>query len=87
MLKKNLLWQGAAIFLCMRSSLLESIIVTEFHATEARSSLDLASVDCLRWKRKMVLCELPRVISVHAKKVNRNDDENEVYKKYEHPNS
>jgi hypothetical protein len=39
--KKNILWQRAAHFLDMRSSLLESVIVTEFQATEAHSSLDL----------------------------------------------
>jgi hypothetical protein len=40
-LEKNLMWQSAANFLCTRSSLLESVIVTEFQATEAYSSLDL----------------------------------------------
>jgi hypothetical protein len=35
------LWQRAAHFLCTRSSLLESVIVTEFQGTEAYSNLDL----------------------------------------------
>jgi hypothetical protein len=39
--EKNLLCQMAVNFLCMRSSILESVIVTEFQATEAYSSLDL----------------------------------------------
>jgi hypothetical protein len=38
---KTLLWQWAANFLCMRSSLLKSIVVTEFQGTEIYSSLDL----------------------------------------------
>jgi hypothetical protein len=40
---KNLLWQRIANFLCMRSSLLESVIIIQFQATEAYShfSLDL----------------------------------------------
>jgi hypothetical protein len=40
-LEKNIFWQTAAIFLCTRSSLLESVIVTEFQATKAYSSLYL----------------------------------------------
>jgi hypothetical protein len=43
-LKKSL-WQRAANFLCMRRSLLESVIVTEFQATEAYSSLDLTKAE------------------------------------------
>jgi hypothetical protein len=35
------LWQRAANFLCMRSSSLDSVIVTECQATEAYSSFDL----------------------------------------------
>jgi hypothetical protein len=35
------LWQRAVNFLCTRSSLLESVIVTDFQATEAYSSLDM----------------------------------------------
>jgi hypothetical protein len=38
---KNIFWKRAANSLCTRSSLLESVIVTEFQATEAYSSLDL----------------------------------------------
>jgi hypothetical protein len=38
---KIIFWQRAAFFFCMRSSLLELIIVTEFQATGAFSSLDL----------------------------------------------
>jgi hypothetical protein len=41
---KNLLWQRAVNFLCMRSSSLESVIVTEFQATEAYVGLDLTKV-------------------------------------------
>jgi hypothetical protein len=33
--EKNLLWQGAANFLCVRSSLLELVTVTELQAAEA----------------------------------------------------
>jgi hypothetical protein len=40
-IRKNLLWQRAANFLCMRSSLLESVLVTEFQTTEAYSNFDL----------------------------------------------
>jgi hypothetical protein len=40
-LKKNILWQRAAYFLCIRSSLLESEIATKFQVREACSSLDL----------------------------------------------
>jgi hypothetical protein len=40
-LKTNLLRQRAENFLCVRSSLLESAIVTEFQAAEAYSSFDL----------------------------------------------
>jgi hypothetical protein len=36
----NLLWKMAEIVFCMRSSLLESVIVIEFHATETYQSLD-----------------------------------------------
>jgi hypothetical protein len=36
-----MLWQRAANFLCMRSSLLELVIVTELQAAETYSSLDL----------------------------------------------
>jgi hypothetical protein len=39
-LKKSVV-ERAANFLCMRSSSLESVIVTEFQATEAYSSLDM----------------------------------------------
>jgi hypothetical protein len=38
---KNLSWQRAANFLCMRSSLLESVLVTELQTPEAYSNLDL----------------------------------------------
>jgi hypothetical protein len=41
-LGKCLLWQRAANFLCVRSSLWESVITTEFQATEPCSSLHLA---------------------------------------------
>jgi hypothetical protein len=50
--KINMLWQRATICCCMRSSLLESLIVRGFKKTEAISSVDLAraiymsSVDC-----------------------------------------
>jgi hypothetical protein len=52
----------------MRSSLLECVIVTEFQATEAYSSLDLTKakysiIDCVRLERKMLLCELAQVRS------------------------
>jgi hypothetical protein len=75
----------------MGSSLLKSVIATEFQATEAYSSLELtkqniASVDCLRWERKMLLCELAPVISVHVNKENRHDDKNEVCSQHTHPN-
>jgi hypothetical protein len=51
-LEKNLLWQRAANFLCMCSSLLESVIVTEFQAVEAYSSVDLT-------KAKYIISRLP----------------------------
>jgi hypothetical protein len=75
----------------MRSSLLEPVIVTDFQATEAHSSLDLtkqniASVDCLRSEKGMLLCELALVISVHVNKENRHDDEIEVRNQHAHPN-
>jgi hypothetical protein len=41
MLDKSVVWQRAADFLCMRSGLLESAIVTELQAAEAYSSTDL----------------------------------------------
>jgi hypothetical protein len=40
-LEKILSWKMAADFLCMRSSLLDSVVVTEFQATEAYYSLYL----------------------------------------------
>jgi chorismate-pyruvate lyase len=42
---KKKIWQRAANFICTRSSLLESVIVTEFQATEAYSSLDLTKAN------------------------------------------
>jgi hypothetical protein len=63
----------------IRPNLLQSIIVTEFQATEAYSSLDLTKAkrsNSLRRKWEMLLCELAQVISVHMKKENQYDDEN-----------
>jgi hypothetical protein len=42
---KKKLWQRAANFICTRSSLLESVAVTEFQATEAYSNLDLTKAE------------------------------------------
>lgn len=39
--QKSLLWQRVANFLCMHSSLLESVIVADLQATEEHFSLDL----------------------------------------------
>jgi hypothetical protein len=68
------LWQGAANFLCMHSSLLEPVTVTDFQATEAYSNLDPTkakySISILsKVVKKMLLCELALVISVHVKKL------------------
>jgi hypothetical protein len=41
---KNLQWQRAVNVLCMLSSLLESVIIMYFQATEAYLSLDLTKV-------------------------------------------
>jgi hypothetical protein len=65
----------------MRPSLLKSVIVTEFQATEAYSSLQLTKAKHstgLRWKKEMLLCELAQVISVHVERENRYDDENVI---------
>jgi hypothetical protein len=70
---------------------LESKIVTEFQATEAHSSLDLV-------KAKYSISRLSKVEKQNGivrispsnfnarEKVNINDDENEVYKRYAYPN-
>jgi hypothetical protein len=60
----------------MRSSLLESVIATEFQATEAYSSLNLPKQNIASVDWKMLLYELTLVISVHVKKQNRHNDEN-----------
>jgi hypothetical protein len=77
-------------FFWMRSSLLESVIVTEFQAPEAYSSLDLTkakySISSRRWKKEMLFCKLAVVISVHGGKENRCEDENEVCNQLPHPN-
>jgi hypothetical protein len=89
--EKNLLSQSAANFLCMHSGLLESVIMTGFQATEAYLSLYLTKAKCSisrlsKWKKKMLLCELAPVISVHVTKENRHDDANEVCSQYAQPN-
>jgi hypothetical protein len=38
---KYRLWQGATSFLCMRSSLLKSVIVTELETRNSYSGLDM----------------------------------------------
>jgi hypothetical protein len=75
----------------MGSNLFESVIVIEFHATEAHSSLDLTKAKygfsrLSKAKKKMLSCELALVILVHVKKINRHDDENEACSQYAHPN-
>jgi hypothetical protein len=55
--KKNLLWQRAANFLCTRSSLLESVIITGFQATEAYSNLDLTKAKYSFSRLSMVVKE------------------------------
>jgi hypothetical protein len=67
----------------MRSRLSESVIVTKFQAAEIYLCFDLAKAkyrisNSLRWKKKMLFCELALVISVNVLKENRHDDENEI---------
>jgi hypothetical protein len=50
----NILKKSTANFLCMFSSFFEPVIITDFHATEANSSLDLTTVKCSTSKMSMV---------------------------------
>jgi hypothetical protein len=70
----NLLCQRAANFLCMRSSLLESVIVTGFQTKKAYSSLGVTGAT-------YSISTLSTV-----EKENRHDDENEVFYQYAHLN-
>jgi hypothetical protein len=75
----------------MRSSLLESVIITEFQATEAYSSFVLTetkySISRLsKVEKENVIVQLALVIPEHVKKENRHDDENEVCNQYAYPN-
>jgi hypothetical protein len=69
---KNLLWQRAANLLGMRSSLLESVIVTEFQPAETYSSVDLTkgkySICRLSKQEKENIVRISLVISVHVEK-------------------
>jgi hypothetical protein len=84
-LKKKLIAARVANFLIMRSSLLESVNVTEFQATEAYYSSDLTKAEHSNSRLSMgqkgnicVLYVLTLIISLHMKKEKTRDDGNKI---------
>jgi hypothetical protein len=87
-IKISFVTKGAISFRT-RLSLLESVIVTEFQATEAYSNLDLTtkaknSISRLSKVENEKMYELTLIVSLHEKKDNRHADGNEVYIRYIH---
>jgi hypothetical protein len=77
-------WQIVANFVCMRSSLLESVVAIEFQATEAYSSIDFttenkAQIKVYGGKRKCDFTNYPYPFHYMRKKSNQHDDENNFY--------
>jgi hypothetical protein len=74
----------------MRSSLLESVIVTELQATDTclgyltRAKYTISKLSEVH--KENAILPISLVISVHEKTENQHDEENEVRNQYAHPN-
>jgi hypothetical protein len=88
-IRKSFVAEGSEFYFCTRPSLLKSVAVTEFQATEAYSNLDLTkaknSISRLsKVEKENVSVRINPNSFIAREENNRHADGNEVYNRYIH---